>query len=70
MERATKQMQKMKSDRSHDPDELAKEHDKIKEIQQIAESRKSFLLAQITIKIGAFASFKWVQLFCVRLVIE
>ena len=58
MERATRQLQKMKSDRNRDPDDVAKEFDKTKEIQMVAESRKSHLLSQVETKVGAFASFK------------
>ena len=58
VDKATKQLQKMKSDRSKDPDDISNELEKTKEIQQISESRKSFLLAQINTKVGAFASFK------------
>jgi len=39
---------------------LAMELERVKDIQELAEKRKAFLIKQISTKIGAFATFKYV----------
>ena len=55
----TKQAQKAKSDKKRSAADVTREFDKLKDLQQVSEKRKSFLLSQVGIKISGLALLRF-----------
>ena len=59
VDRMTKQAQKAKSDKKRSAADVTREFDKLKDLQQVSEKRKSFLLSQVGIKISGLALLRF-----------
>ena len=59
VERMTKQAQQAKSDKKRSAADVTREFEKLKEVQQQNEKRKSFLLSQVNLKVSGLAMLRY-----------